>query len=124
MTDALIAVNGQLVLRQGNFESDGARFLEPRVILRAGDNQVHVLLKGDRDRAGRGHRRRRFGVAVNQSSRRPSSKRPPLEQHERPGHLQDALIEFVKSMQVLPQGTMDLIVDEHHRPRSWRAADF
>jgi CxxC motif-containing protein (DUF1111 family) len=32
---------------------------------------------------------------------------------------QSALIEFLKSLQVLPPGTRDLVVDEHHRVRSW-----
>jgi hypothetical protein len=30
---------------------------------------------------------------------------------------QDALIEFLKSLQVLPPGTKELVVDEHYRPR-------
>jgi hypothetical protein len=33
---------------------------------------------------------------------------------------QDALIEFLKSLQVLPAGTKDLYVDEHFRPKAWR----
>jgi cytochrome c peroxidase len=32
---------------------------------------------------------------------------------------QSAVIEFLKSLQVLPPDTMDLVVDEHHRARSW-----
>lgn len=32
---------------------------------------------------------------------------------------QDAVIEFLKTLQVLPPGTGALIVDEHHRPREW-----
>jgi cytochrome c peroxidase len=32
---------------------------------------------------------------------------------------QDALIEFLKSLQVLPPGTKDLVVDEHYHPRRW-----
>jgi len=32
---------------------------------------------------------------------------------------QDSLIEFLKSLQVLPPGTPDLIVDENFRPRQW-----
>lgn len=36
-----------------------------------------------------------------------------------PAHEQDALIEFLKTLQVLPPGTRDLIVDENFRPRSW-----
>jgi cytochrome c peroxidase len=32
---------------------------------------------------------------------------------------QDSVIEFLKSLQVLPPGTRDLIVDEHYRPRRW-----
>jgi hypothetical protein len=34
---------------------------------------------------------------------------------------QDALIEFLKSLQVLPPGTKDLYVDEHFRPKAWRS---
>jgi len=34
-------------------------------------------------------------------------------------HEQDAVIEFLKSLQVLPEGTKWLVVDEHFRPR-WR----
>lgn len=36
-----------------------------------------------------------------------------------PAHEQDALIEFLKTLQILPPGTRDLIVDENFRPRSW-----
>lgn len=36
-----------------------------------------------------------------------------------PAHEQDALIEFLKTLQVLPPGTRDLIVDENFRPRPW-----
>jgi hypothetical protein len=32
---------------------------------------------------------------------------------------QDALIEFLKSLQVLPPGSRSLVVDEHGRPRTW-----
>ncbi len=32
---------------------------------------------------------------------------------------QDALIEFLKTLQVLPPGTKDRIVDENYRPRQW-----
>lgn len=32
---------------------------------------------------------------------------------------QDALIEFLKSLQVLPPGTTDLVVDEHFKPKRW-----
>ncbi len=32
---------------------------------------------------------------------------------------QDSVIEFLKSLQVLPPGTPDLVVDEHFRPRQW-----
>ena len=32
---------------------------------------------------------------------------------------QDAVIEFLKSLQVLPPGTKDRVVDENYRPRSW-----
>jgi hypothetical protein len=34
-----------------------------------------------------------------------------------PGHERDAVIEFLKSLQVLPPGTRALVVDEHGRPR-------
>jgi hypothetical protein len=36
-----------------------------------------------------------------------------------PAPEQDALIEFLKTLQVLPPGTRDLIVDENFRPRAW-----
>lgn len=32
---------------------------------------------------------------------------------------QDALIEFLKSLQVLPPGTKALVVDEHYQPKRW-----
>lgn len=32
---------------------------------------------------------------------------------------QDALIEFLKTLQVLPPGTKDRVVDENYRPRQW-----
>ncbi|CAD5372851.1 putative Di-haem oxidoreductase, peroxidase [Rubrivivax sp. A210] len=32
---------------------------------------------------------------------------------------QDAMIEFLKSLQVLPPGTPDLVVDEHFKPKRW-----
>lgn len=32
---------------------------------------------------------------------------------------QDGLIEFLKTLQVLPPGTKDRIVDENYRPRAW-----
>ncbi len=32
---------------------------------------------------------------------------------------QSAVIEFLKSLQVLPPGTRDLVVDDHHHVRSW-----
>lgn len=31
----------------------------------------------------------------------------------------DALIEFLKSLQVLPPGTVDLVVDEHFKSKRW-----
>ncbi len=34
---------------------------------------------------------------------------------------QDSLIEFLKTLQVLPPGTKDLIVDEHFRKKNWSA---
>lgn len=35
---------------------------------------------------------------------------------------QDAMIEFLKSLQVLPPGTRHLVVDEHFQPKRWSAA--
>ncbi|MFN8062299.1 MAG: di-heme oxidoredictase family protein [Vicinamibacterales bacterium] len=35
----------------------------------------------------------------------------------------DALIEFLKTLQVLPPGTPSLIVDEHYRPKRWPSRD-
>jgi hypothetical protein len=35
---------------------------------------------------------------------------------------QNALIEFLKTLQVLPPGTKALVVDEQYRPRSWPPA--
>jgi Di-haem oxidoreductase, putative peroxidase len=32
---------------------------------------------------------------------------------------QASLIEFLKSLQVLPPGTKDLVVDENYRPKIW-----
>jgi hypothetical protein len=32
---------------------------------------------------------------------------------------QDALIEFLKTLQVLPPGTASLVVDEKYQPREW-----
>ena len=32
---------------------------------------------------------------------------------------QDAMIEFLKSLQVLPPGTPDLVVDENFKPKRW-----
>ena len=34
----------------------------------------------------------------------------------------DSLIEFLKSLQVLPPGTRDLIVDHYYRKREWPPA--
>jgi hypothetical protein len=39
-----------------------------------------------------------------------------------PAHDQDCLIEFLKTLQVLPPGTESLVVDEKFRPRLWPAA--
>jgi hypothetical protein len=36
---------------------------------------------------------------------------------------QDSLIEFLKTLQVLPPGTKDLIVDEHYRKKVWPPRD-
>jgi len=36
-------------------------------------------------------------------------------------HEKDCLIEFLKTLQVLPPGTASLIVDEKLRPRTWVA---
>ena len=38
-----------------------------------------------------------------------------------PARERDAVIEFLKSLQVLPPGTPALVVDERGRPRSWRS---
>ncbi len=35
---------------------------------------------------------------------------------------QDCLIEFLKSLQVLPPGTKDLVVDENYKPKVWSVA--
>ena len=32
---------------------------------------------------------------------------------------QDSVIEFLKSLQVLPPGTKHLVVDEHGKPKKW-----
>jgi CxxC motif-containing protein (DUF1111 family) len=37
---------------------------------------------------------------------------------------QDALIEFLKSLQVLPPGTKSLVVDEHYKPKMWSATEL
>ena len=34
----------------------------------------------------------------------------------------DSLIEFLKSLQVLPPGTRDLVVDENYKPKVWSGA--
>lgn len=39
-----------------------------------------------------------------------------------PEYDQDSLIEFLKSLQVLPPGTKELVVDEHYQPKKWAAA--
>jgi hypothetical protein len=36
-----------------------------------------------------------------------------------PAEEQDAIIEFLKTLQVLPPGTRSLIVDEQYQPRAW-----
>lgn len=36
---------------------------------------------------------------------------------------QDSLIEFLKSLQILPPGTADLVVDENFKPRKWPPSD-
>jgi CxxC motif-containing protein (DUF1111 family) len=36
-----------------------------------------------------------------------------------PAGERDAVIEFLKTLQVLPPGTTALVVDEHYRPKSW-----
>ena len=38
---------------------------------------------------------------------------------ELPKYEQDSLIEFLKTLQVLPPGTKDLIVDENFQPKAW-----
>jgi hypothetical protein len=32
---------------------------------------------------------------------------------------QDSLIEFLKTLQVLPPGTLNLVVDEKFQPKKW-----
>lgn len=39
-----------------------------------------------------------------------------------PEYDQDSLIEFLKSLQVLPPGTKDLVVDENYQPKRWSPA--
>jgi hypothetical protein len=39
-----------------------------------------------------------------------------------PEYDKDSLIEFLKSLQVLPPGTRDLIVDENFKPKTWSGA--
>jgi hypothetical protein len=36
-----------------------------------------------------------------------------------PDYDKDSLIEFLKSLQVLPPGTKDLVVDENYKPKVW-----
>jgi CxxC motif-containing protein (DUF1111 family) len=36
-----------------------------------------------------------------------------------PRYEQDALVEFLKTLQVLPPGTRALVVDEHYQPKTW-----
>jgi hypothetical protein len=36
-----------------------------------------------------------------------------------PAEAQDAVIEFLKTLQVLPPGTRERIVDEHYQARPW-----
>ena len=36
-----------------------------------------------------------------------------------PSYEQDAVVEFLKTLQVLPPGTQSLIVDENGRPKTW-----
>jgi Di-haem oxidoreductase, putative peroxidase len=36
-----------------------------------------------------------------------------------PEYDQDSLIEFLKSLQILPSGTKELVVDEHYQPKKW-----
>jgi cytochrome c peroxidase len=39
-----------------------------------------------------------------------------------PENEQNGLVEFLKSLQVLPPGTKDLVVDENYRPTTWASA--
>ncbi len=39
-----------------------------------------------------------------------------------PVYGQDSIIEFLKTLQVLPPGTRFLVVDEHFQPRDWPPA--
>jgi hypothetical protein len=36
-----------------------------------------------------------------------------------PAEMQNGLIEFLKSLQVLPPGSKSLVVDEHGNPKDW-----
>jgi hypothetical protein len=36
-----------------------------------------------------------------------------------PADLQDDVIEFLKSLQVLPPGAKSLVIDEHGNPKEW-----
>jgi hypothetical protein len=36
-----------------------------------------------------------------------------------PADLQDDVIEFLKSLQVLPPGSKSVVIDEHGNPREW-----
>jgi len=36
-----------------------------------------------------------------------------------PAEVQNGLIEFLKSLQVLPPGSKSLVVDEHGNPKDW-----
>jgi hypothetical protein len=38
---------------------------------------------------------------------------------ESPAYDQDSLIEYLKTLQVLPPGTRSLIVDQDFQPRTW-----
>jgi len=41
-----------------------------------------------------------------------------------PSYERDALIEFLKTLQVLPPGTKDRIVDDRFRAREWPPVDL
>jgi cytochrome c peroxidase len=53
-------------------------------------------------------------LAHDGEARRSREQFEALRPHER-----DAIIEFLKTLQVLPPGTKSLVVDENGRPKEW-----